>query len=128
MPEVKLSLGWIHLTGKRINPRLAINYFLDVVKVAPVANAYFGLGMAYFTDNQRALALDMITQLKMMKQEDLANKLEKVVRENRRVILDEPKDTISDDENNQQNDKDLERTSQNPKGIKVRLRGKLNEL
>ncbi|MBI3602317.1 MAG: tetratricopeptide repeat protein [Candidatus Omnitrophica bacterium] len=89
MTNAKLSLAWIGLVGKKPNPPRAIIYFQDVLKSSPTPNAYFGLGIAYFADNQREKALDMITQLKGMGQDDLAGKLEKAVRENQKVILDE---------------------------------------
>ncbi len=127
MPGIKQTLGWIALTGKKANPRRAIIYFLDVIKMDPNPNAYFGLGLAYFSDNQREKALDMITQLKSMGQDDLSGRLEKSVRENIKVVLEEPSDSS---ENQQENaDKDaFEKTPDTPKGIKVRLRGKLDEL
>ena len=58
-----------------------------------------------------------------MGQEDYAGKLEKAVRENRKVILD---NFSSEDEENVQTK--FDKTSDAPKGIKVRLRGKLDDL
>ncbi len=126
--SVKFALGWICLTGKKTNPEQAIIYFQDVIKATPNPNAYFGLGMAYFSDNQREKALDILTQLKMMKEETLANKLEKALRENRRVVVNESAD---DDENQGDKNKNsgaIENTPDGPKGVKVRLRGKLDNL
>ncbi len=124
MPEVKLSLGWIYLTGKRINPQRAVLYFQDCIKSIPSPNAYLGLGMAYFADNQRGKVLDVITQLKMMGSDDMANKLEKAVRENRRIVLNDPEESSegAEDKNTFQN------TPDTPKGVKVRLSGKLDAL
>ena len=128
MPSVKIVLAWIYLTGKKTNPERAIIYFKDVIRTSPNPNAYFGLGMAYFSDNQREKALDIITQLKMMGEEGFANKLEKALRENRRVNLNEPDINQENQEENNQNRNTIENTSDNPKGIKVRLRGKLETL
>ncbi len=135
--DVKLSLAWINLIGKRINPERAIFYFKEALKSSPTPNAYFGLGMAYFADNQRVKALDIITQLKSMGQEDLAGKLEKAMRENRRIILDEF-NTVSQDEGNNKNNgssipvanpnNNFASTGNGPKGYKVRLSGKLDDL
>ncbi|MEI7998132.1 MAG: tetratricopeptide repeat protein [Candidatus Omnitrophota bacterium] len=129
MTDVKASLGWIHLVGKNANPERAIIYFKDVIKVSPTANVYFGLGIAYFSDNQREKALDIITQLKSMGQEDLANKLEKSVRENRWVVLDEFNNPTEDKEIVEDKNTPEATTSPNTfKGVKVRLRGKLSDL
>lgn len=127
MTMVKQTLGWIFLVGKNSNPAKAIQYFKEVIKAKSNANAYFGLGIAYFSDNQREKVLDIITQLKSMGEPDFADRLEKAVRENRKVIFDEPSD--SSDEQAEDSSKDsFEQTPDAPKGMKVRLRGKLNEL
>jgi tetratricopeptide (TPR) repeat protein len=120
----KLSLAWISLVGKNSNPSYAIKYFKDVLRSNTNPNAYFGLGIAYFSDNQREKVLDVITQLKSMGQDDYASRLEKSVRENRKVVIDEPSDNSEED----QNKDTFEKTSDVPKGVKVRLRGKLDEL
>ena len=127
VPTVKQSLGWICLVGKNANPRRAIAYFLDVLKTSPNANTYFGLGIAYFSDNQREKTLDVITQLKDMGEDGFAGKLEKAVRENHKVILDNPEDNSENQESNPKQDT-FEKTSDTPKGMKVRLRGKLDQL
>jgi tetratricopeptide (TPR) repeat protein len=124
---IKQSLGWIYLVGKSANPGQAIKYFKDVIKTDPTPNTYFGLGIAYFSDNQREKTLDIITQLKAMQQEDYANRLEKAVRENRKVIFDQPSDNSEDAPEDQKKDT-FEKTPDTPKGMKVRLRGKLDEL
>lgn len=128
MPQVKLVLAWIYLTGKRPNPEKAIIYFKDAIKSESNPNAYYGLGMAYFADNQREKALDIITQLKMMKQDELANKLEKAVRENRRIVFNQPEISSENQAESNQNKNTFENTSDNPKGIKVRLKAKLDSL
>lgn len=127
LSEIKLTLAWIYITGKKINTQLAIKYFRDVVSKTSAPNAYFGLGMAYLADNQRTKVLDIITELKMTGQDDLAAKLEKAVRENRRIVADSS-ESDENREDNPKNPNDIEKTSDSPKGIKVRLRGKLDEL
>ena len=128
MPSVKLSLAWIYLVGKKANPEKAIIYFQDVLKSTPIPNAYFGLGMAYFAVNKREKALEVITQLKDMGQKDLAEKLEKSVRENRKITINESDDSSEDQDNPNEDKNVFEKTSDTPKGIKVRLRGKLDNL
>ena len=58
----------------------AIFYFERVLKKAKIPYAYFGLGMAYFMNDQRAMVLEIITNLRSMDQEDLATQLENIVR------------------------------------------------
>lgn len=123
LPLVKQTLGWICMTGKNANPERAVIYFKDVVKADPNPNAYFGLGIAYFASNQREKALEIITKLRDMGQNDFADKLENSVRENRKVILDE---TGAPQENQPQ--KEFEKTPDTPRGLKVRLRGRLDQL
>ncbi|MBI4309245.1 MAG: tetratricopeptide repeat protein, partial [Candidatus Omnitrophica bacterium] len=120
MGSVKLSLAWLYLMGKS-KPEMAIKYFKDVNKQAPAPNVYFGLGMAYFANNERVQALDIITQLRKMGAEDLAGRLEKMVRENSRVI-------IPPSEDERQLSAPKEAASQAEAGVKVRLRGKLSEV
>ena len=122
--SIKQTLGWIYLTGKKTNPERAINYFQDVLKVAPNPNTYFGLGVAYFITNRREKALDIITYLKSIGQNDFASKLEKSVRENRKIILN----NFSQDEEAVQDENIYDKTSDTPKGIQVRLRGKLEDI
>jgi tetratricopeptide (TPR) repeat protein len=124
MPGIKQTLGWINLVGKKTNAERAIIYFQDVIKTSPNPNAYFGLGIAYFTTNQREKALEVITYLKSIGQDDFASKLEKSVRENRKVIVD----NFSEDGEIDQDKNVFDKTADTPKGIQVRLRGKLDEL
>ena len=126
MDSVKLSLAWLYLMGKS-KPELAIKYFQGVMKQSPTPNVYFGLGMAYFSNNNRVGALEMITQLHKMGEEDLAGRLEKTVREN-------PKVAVQQNADEEQPAPPQESASQAPfspraeTGVKVRLRGKLSEV
>jgi tetratricopeptide (TPR) repeat protein len=124
LPQVKQTLGWIHLAGRNANPVKAAAYFQDVVKTNPSPEVYFGLGIAYFASNQRVKALEMITQLRDMGQNDFADRLEKSVRENRKVIMED----AGDENAAAPKEKEFEKTPDTPKGLKVRLRGKLDQL
>ncbi len=148
MLSAKLSLAWIYLLNKS-KPEVAIQYFKTILKKTPSPNVYFGLGMAYFADNDRPQAMEIITQLHKMGQEDFAARLEKMMRENRKVALVPTEDTdhpsAADADSTGEDFKPAPAAAvQLPKtaspqavvpqapaiavtGIKVRLRGKLSE-
>jgi tetratricopeptide (TPR) repeat protein len=141
LASAKLSLGWIYLMAKS-KPETAIRYFQDVIKISPVANAYFGLGMAYFSSNQRVKAMEVITTLKKMGEQDFASRLETLVRENRKIVTDpvqaEEKIAAADPAVEAQaptNPPAAQTAQQEPAqtppaetGMKVRLNGRLNDL
>ena len=135
LTSVKISLAWLYLMA-RPNPEKAAKYFKEVLKTAPTPNIYFGLGMAYFANNDREKALDMITTLRGMDQEDLAKKLETAVRENRKVDLQIPEDQPQEQPQEDQKDPVVSDQEQaagtdnpvTPVGVKVRLRDKLSNL
>ena len=77
-----LSLGWIYLLGKS-DPAAAIPYFENAIKKAKPIYAYFGLGMSYIMTNERGKTLEMITFLRTNDQEQLAQQLEGMLRENK---------------------------------------------
>ena len=139
LASVKLSLGWLYLMA-RPNPARAAGYFKDVLKTDPSGNIWFGLGMAYFANNDRANAIDVITKLRDMKEEELAKKLESAMRENRKVVL-EPLDQELREERPDTGTSDAApavvtpaaavappNSPLQPKGIKVRLHEKLSVL
>ncbi|MCA9403267.1 MAG: tetratricopeptide repeat protein [Candidatus Omnitrophica bacterium] len=80
--NAKLSVGWTYLLGQS-NPHAAIPYFQEVLEVQEVPYAYLGLGMSYFMTDQRARVLDVITRLRSAGEEDLAAKLEGMIRDSR---------------------------------------------
>ena len=75
-----LTLGWTYLLGVS-QPADAISHFEKVLEEKQVPYAYFGLGMAYFMDNQRFRVLEMITALRQLNEEDFAVQLEEMVRQ-----------------------------------------------
>ena len=80
--NAKLSVGWTYLLGQS-DPYQAQKYFEDVLSSHDVPYAYLGVGMAYFMTDQRAKVLDIITKLRNSGQEELAKKLEGMVRDSR---------------------------------------------
>lgn len=80
--NAKLSVGWTYLLGQS-DPYSAIPYFQQVLEVQPVPYAYLGLGMSYFMTDQRAKVLEVITQLRADGQDELATKLEGMIRDSR---------------------------------------------
>lgn len=114
LSEVKQMLAWVYLVGKG-KPELAIKYFKAAGQTEKPDTMY-GMGMAYFSTNQRVEAMDMMMQLRAKGQDEYAKRLEQSMRDNKRVVLDEPQQTEEED------------TDPNKKsGIKVRLRGKLSQ-
>jgi lipoprotein NlpI len=77
---VQFSLAWIYLLGIS-KPQDAIYYFKKVIERKEIPNAYFGLGMAYFMVDNRAMVLDIITKLRSLNEEKLAEELENMVRD-----------------------------------------------
>ena len=122
LTDVKLSLAWIYLMGKS-RPDIAVKYFKQALKSIQKPEIYFGLGMAYFANNQRVESIDMITRLRVMGQEDFANRLEQSVRENRKVSSGIFDSVEQPEQQAVPSDKTPVAT-----GVKVRLRGKLSEI
>lgn len=127
----RLTLGWIYLLGMS-RPRDAIVQFKEALGIDKAAYAYFGLGMAYFMDQQSGRTLEMITNLREMKREDLASQLEQMVRNGRYIptqasgsslILKDKAPSVIDS-----NGKiDVNNAAENIQDLKVRLRGPLPE-
>lgn len=122
----KMNLAWIYLLTNS-NPSKAVNYFKQVVAQAPEANNFFGLGLAYFANNQRVEVLDVITNLHRLGAKDLAIRLEDTMRNNRRVAL-EPVTVVKDAKPVEALEAaPASNGSDSPVGVRVRLRGKLTD-
>jgi hypothetical protein len=78
--SVEFSLAWLYLQGKS-QPVDAIYYFKKVLDKVEIPNAYFGLGLAYAMNNDRALALETITLLRSKGQNEMASQLENMIRQ-----------------------------------------------
>ena len=138
----KIHLGWMYLMTKA-KPRKAIYYFQQVVNspVGADGQAYYGLGLSFFADNQREKALDVITTLHRIGSEDLAARLEQAVRESPRVFLQQPQENVEAlpatpsaplplttaevAQSQAPSPTPITPTKPQPKGIKVRLRDNL---
>jgi len=75
-----LSLGWIYLLGKS-QPIEAAYYFEKAVKDQDVPSGLFGLGIAYYMNDNRIPALDIVTRLRGMGQDSMATEIENMIRD-----------------------------------------------
>jgi tetratricopeptide (TPR) repeat protein len=124
LSSANLSLAWINLLI-RSRPRAALRYFRIVEKESQDPKVFYGMGQAYFASNQREEAMDMITKLRDMKQEDLASRLEKSLQDNKLVDADPSPDTKNSGPQQPAGLGPLSPTPDQPTGTQVRLRGKL---
>lgn len=126
-----VNLGWIHLLAKA-NPGKATKYFKSAYELDKNPNIYFALGMAYFSDNNRVAAMEVVTTLRTMKEEGLATQLEASMRENHRVNLNPvpgqqttPASPLATPEAPRSAPSN---PNPSPNEVKVRLSGKLDEI
>jgi tetratricopeptide (TPR) repeat protein len=125
LASAQLSLAWINLLA-RSKPKTALTYFKKVLAVSQDPKIYFGMGSAYFASNQRPEAMEMITKLHELGQDDLAARLEKSMRDNTEV-------NTEGDSNGANSSSQpaglgpLATTPDKPTGMQVRLRGKLSD-
>ncbi len=124
LASAQLSLAWINLLV-RSRPEVAIKYFKMVLAVSQDPKIYFGMGSAYFADNQRVAAMDMITKLHDMGQNDLADRLEKSMREH--ADVDAQTQANGNPSAPSAGMGPLSPTPNKPTGMQARLRGKLSD-
>ncbi len=125
LTSAQLSLAWINLLI-RSKPLTAIKYFKMALKTANDPKIYYGLGSAYFASNQRNEAMDMITKLHELGEEDLASRLESSMRDNSLVNTDSGQNTQGPAAA-PAGMGPLEATTDAPSGMQARLRGKLSD-
>lgn len=123
LTSAQLSLAWINLLIKS-QPIVALKYFKMVLPVDQDPKIYFGMGAAYFASNQRVQAMDMITKLHDMGQNDFASRLEDSMRANAQVN-DESDASLNGP--SKPGLGPLPATPDKPTGMKVRLRGNLSD-
>lgn len=126
LTSAQLSLAWINLLV-RSKPAIAIKYFKKVLATVQDPKIYYGLGQAYFASNQRVEAMEMITKLHDLGEEDLASKLEGSLRENAQVNTQTDSDGSQSPSTQPSGLGPLSPTPDKPTGIQVHLRGKLSD-
>jgi tetratricopeptide (TPR) repeat protein len=129
LTSAQLSLAWINLLI-RSKPLTALKYFKKVLAVSHDPKIYFGMGTAYFASNQRVEAMEMITKLHDLGEEDLASRLEDSMRENKLVDADTDSNSAGNPSSSGGQPAGLgplTPTSDQPTGIQVHLRGKLSD-
>ncbi len=135
--NAQLSLAWTYLLGLQ-QPQKAIVYFQKILDRSEIPYAYFGLGIAYFMNDQKPLVLEIITNLRMMEQDQLAKQLEDIVRGhryspaamgplvNRQAASQTPKGIIVPSKIKEKDVKNKEDDSAPVEGMmRIRLRGSL---
>ena len=110
--------------------------FNKVLKSVPdFSSAVYGLGLAYLTDKNRLKVLEVITQLRTMKQEDLAKQLEDMLRQNHyelvppsdlAAITTKPIPAADNYSADDSSDSFYSPGDHGQSGVRVRLRGKLH--
>jgi tetratricopeptide (TPR) repeat protein len=123
LTSAQMSLAWINLLI-RSKPMTALKYFEMVPFADRNPKVYYGMGSAYFATNQRVKAMEIITKLHEMGQEDLATRLETSMRDNTKVNI-QPDSTQGTSLATPPGLGPLAPTSDAPTGMKVHLRGKL---
>ncbi len=124
LTSAQLSLAWINLLA-RSKPITALGYFKKVLAVSEDPRIYYGMGSAYFASNQRPEAMEMITKLRQLGQNEMALRLEQSMRENSRVNTQT--DGSGDPTAQKAGLGPLESTPNKPTGTAARLRGKLSD-
>ena len=80
-----LSMGWIYLLGKG-EPDQALKYFRKMADKTDSAMGYFGEGICLMSKQKRMEVMEIVTKLREINQEGLAQDLEVMLRENRSLI------------------------------------------
>ena len=83
--SMTLSMGWIYLLGRN-DVDHAIKYFRTVATKNNSAMGYFGQGICLMSKEKRMEVIDIVTKLREINQEGLAQDLETMLRENRSLI------------------------------------------
>jgi tetratricopeptide (TPR) repeat protein len=138
-----LSMGWVNLLGRGA-PDKAMKYFKSVVKKSDSAMGFFGQGICYMANDKRMEVMDIVTKLREIGQENLAQDLESMLRENRTLMkgaeMPQPNALLTGPKNSNPSNGNPQASSPSkpaPSGqtgeydengeFQVRLRGKLNE-
>lgn len=123
----KETLAWVYLLGKS-DPGRAIPLFEEILEAETSPAPYYGLGLAYLMANERSPVLEIITNLRFIGSEEYARKLEHMIQTNDYVVTSENHPLVSSQRNppaGTPHESTLYETNEDPKGIRVRLKGKL---
>jgi len=125
-PEVEVSLGWVYLLGQSRGAE-AISHFEKGGAYKENPMVHYGIGLANLIKGERFKVLDSITELRKRKREDLALKLEEMIKNKIKLASQEGTPLITGLGDDHSALKDELKAMGNPEGnadgIKVRLRG-----
>lgn len=124
--SAQICLAWINLL-LRSKPVAALKYFKLALANSNDPKIYYGMGQAYFASNQRPEAMDMITKLHSLGEDELAERLEKSMRENSEVNAETSNPGGSTSSSKPVGFGPLSPTPDKPTGTQVHLRGKLSD-
>lgn len=133
-PDIDLMLGWVYLLGQS-RAELAIKSFERGLLSLNDDMAHYGLGLAHLVLDEKFKVFDQITQLRKRGKEELASRLENMVRSKVKIssTLGEPLVTGVDrgvsifDQELRALTANGFRAGNDAKGIQVRLKGPLAE-
>jgi tetratricopeptide (TPR) repeat protein len=131
-PEIQLVLGWVYLIGQS-RAELAIKYFELGIVFVDEDMPHYGIGLANILMGDKFKVLDQITVLRRRHKDDLASRLENMVRGNIQISSRPGTPLITGaDQGESVFDKELQgltdrgfESGSDGKGIKVRLKGPL---
>ena len=128
-PEVEITLGWVYLLGQSRGEE-AITHFEKGLEKVDNTMVHYGIGLADLVLGERFKMLDAITALRKRKREDLASKLEEMVKNKVKLVSQPgtPLVTGVGDSRSALSDqlKAMGKEGSDMEGIQVRLRGPLS--
>lgn len=131
-PDIEVSLAWVYLLGQS-NADGALPFFEKNLNRDDNTMLYYGAGLCYMILNQRARVMDAITALRFAKREDLAVRLEDLLKQRVKIVSEKGRPLVTGTEQERsffvdqinafgQSRFDADSKSE---GIQVRLRGAL---
>jgi tetratricopeptide (TPR) repeat protein len=127
-PDVEITLGWVYLLGQSRGEE-AVDHFEKGIGKVDNTMVYYGMGLANMIQGDRFKVLDSITALRKRKREDLAVKLEEMLKKKVKLTSGPgtPLITGAGDERSVLTDqlKAMGKNDGSTEGIQVRLRGPL---
>ncbi len=132
--DIDLIVGWVYLLGES-RAEQAIKYFEQGLALVNDDMAHYGIGLAHLLLDEKFKVFDQITELRHRHKEELAGRLEAMVRSNVKLssTIGQPLVTGIDpgvsifDKQLQALTANGFRAGNDAKGIQVRLKGPLDE-